>query len=151
MALTVRTYKAEVRDRVLAAIERIARAEAAAAGAPREPLVQIEKGYTATYDDPALTRRIAAAMTRAFGSSRVVELPPIMASEDFGDFGRAASAPYLEFALGATPAAKLEAVHGDVTKVPGLHSAEFAPDPEPTLKAGTAALTVAALEILGKR
>jgi amidohydrolase len=151
MALTVRTYKAEVRDRVLAAIERITRAEAAAAGAPREPLVQIEKGYTAMYDDPALTRRIAAAMTRAFGSSRVVELPPIMASEDFGDFGRAANAPYLEFALGATPAAKLEAAHGDVTKVPGLHSAEFAPDPEPTLKAGIAALTVAALEILGKR
>jgi len=151
LGLTVRTYRSEVREKVLAAIERVARAEAAAAGASREPQVAIEKGYTASYFDPALTRRIVAAMTRAFGASRVVELPPIMASEDFGDFGRAAHAPYLEFALGATPAATLRAAHGDVTKVPGLHSAEFAPDPEPTLKAGAAALTVAALEILGKK
>lgn len=151
LELTVRTNKPEVRDRVLAAIQRIARAESAAAGAPREPLVRIEKGYTAVYNDPALTRRIAAALTRAFGSSRVVELPPIMASEDFGDFGRAAKAPYLEFALGATPAGRFEAAHGDMTKIPSLHSAEFAPDPEPTLKAGTAALTISALEILGKR
>jgi len=151
LEVTVRTYKPEVQDRVLAAIERIARAEAVAAGAPKEPLVRIEKGYTATYNDPSLTRRIASAMTKAFGSGRVVELPPIMASEDFGDFGRAANAPYIEFALGATPAEKLEAAHGDATKVPGLHSSEFAPDPEPTLKAGAAALTVAALEILGRK
>ena len=89
LEVTVRTYKPEVQDRVLAAIERIARAEAVAAGAPKEPLVRIEKGYTATYNDPSLTRRIASAMTKAFGSGRVVELPPIMASEDFGDFGRA--------------------------------------------------------------
>jgi amidohydrolase len=150
LLLTVRSYKEAARRRALAAIGRIARAEAVAAGAPKEPLVRIEEGYTATYDDPALTRRVASAMTRAFGSSRVVELPPVMASEDFGDFGRAASVPYLEFSLGATPAGKLEAAHGDFTKVPGLHSAEFAPDPEPTLKAGIAALTVAALEILGK-
>jgi hippurate hydrolase len=150
LGLTVRTYKPEVREKVLAAIERIARAEAAAAGAPKDPRVKIEKGYAAIYNDPALTRRIAAAMTRAFGASRIQEMPPVMASEDFGDFGRAANAPYLDFHLGATPAAKLEAAHGDATKVPGLHSSEFAPDPEPTLKAGAAALTVAALEILGK-
>jgi hippurate hydrolase len=151
LELTVRTYKPEVEEKVLAAIRRIARAEAEASGAPKEPLVKIEKGYAANYDDPALTRRIAAAMTKAFGASRVVEVPPIMASEDFGDFGRAANAPYLEFSLGATPAAKFEAAHGDPTKVPGLHSSEFAPDPEPTLKTGAAALAVAALEILGKK
>ncbi|HKD18847.1 MAG TPA: amidohydrolase [Thermoanaerobaculia bacterium] len=151
LELTVRTYKPEVEEKVLASIQRIARAEAAAAGAPKEPLVKISKGYAANYDDPALTRRIAAAMTKAFGASRVVELPPIMASEDFGEFGRAANAPYLEFSLGATPAGKFEAAHGDPTKVPGLHSSEFTPDPEPTLKTGAAALTVAALEILGKR
>lgn len=147
----MRTYKPEVREKVLAAIERIARAEAAAAGAPKEPLVRIEKGYTATYNDPALTRRIAAAMVRAFGSSRVVELPPIMASEDFGDFGRAANAPYLEFSIGATPAAKFEAARGDATKLPSLHSPEWAPDPEPTLKTGVSALTIAVLELLPAR
>lgn len=151
LQLTVRTYKPEVRARVLAAIERIARAEAAAAGAPREPLVTFEEGFPATYNDPELTRRVVAAMRRAFGPARVVELPPLMASEDFGEFGRAAGAPSLEFFLGATPPAKFEAAHGDTTKLPGLHSSEFAPDPEPTLKTGAAALTVAALELLSAK
>jgi hippurate hydrolase len=37
-----------------------------------------------------------------------------------------------------------------MTKLPSLHSSEWAPDREPTLKTGAAALTVAALELLGK-
>jgi amidohydrolase len=151
LQLTVRTYSEEARRRILAAIERIAKGEAAAAGAPREPRVEIEHGYGALYNDPALTQKVARALTAAFGKDRVKELPPIMASEDFADFGRAAKVPSLEFWLGATPAAKYEAAHGDVTKLPGLHSSEWAPDPEPTLKTGAAALTVTALEILGKR
>ena len=74
-----------------------------------------------------------------------------MASEDFGDFGRAAGAPSLEFWLGATPRSEFEAAHGDATKLPGLHSSDWAPEREPTLKTGAAALTVAALEILGRK
>ena len=54
-------------------------------------------------------------------------------------------------ALGATQAAKFEAVHGDLSRLPGLHSSEFAPDPQPTLTMGAAALAVAAMELLGKR
>src|SRR5246500_5602501 len=40
LGLTVRTYKAEVRKQVLAAIARITKAEAQAAGAPREPSIE---------------------------------------------------------------------------------------------------------------
>jgi len=150
LQLTVRSYKPEVRQKLLAAIQRIVKAEAAAAAAPREPLVQISPGYQATYNDPALTKRIVGALAKAFGSERVVELPPVMGSEDFGDFGRAAGVPSMMFSLGATEARKFEAAQGDFTKLPGLHSPEFAPDPEPTLKTGAGALTIAALELLGK-
>ena len=38
MGLTVRTRKTDVRKQILASIERITKAEAAAAGAPREPI-----------------------------------------------------------------------------------------------------------------
>jgi amidohydrolase len=151
LQLTVRTYKDEARRRILAAIERIVKAEAAAAGAPREPRVAVKHGYGALSNDPVLTQRVARALTAVFGRSRVKELPPIMASEDFADFGRAAEVPSLEFWLGATPAGKYEAAQGDVTKLPGLHSSEWAPDPEPTLKTGAAALTIAAIELLPKR
>ena len=151
LGLTVRTYKEDVRRRTLAAIERIAKAEATAAGAPREPLVRTQLGYDATYNDPELTRRVAQALGNAFGKDRVKELPPVMGAEDFGQFGRAARAPSLEFWLGATPRSKFEAAHGDATRLPGLHSSLFAPDPEPTLKTGAAALTIAAIELLPAR
>lgn len=34
---------------------------------------------------------------------------------------------------------------------PGLHSSLFAPDPEPTLKTGITAMSVAVLELMGKK
>ena len=151
LQITVRTYKDEVRRKILAAIERIARAEAAAAGAAKPPAVTLngEPGH-ATYNDPALAKRMAAALSSAFGSANVVEMPPVMAAEDYSEFVLA-GVPSFYFRLGATQAAKFEAVHGDLSRLPGLHSSEFAPDPQPTLTMGAAALAVAAMELLGKR
>ena len=151
LKLTVRTYKSEARERVLSAIARIAKAEAAAAGAPKEPLVAVQPGgYQSGYNDPELARRVTAAFEANFGKDKVSAPPPTMAGEDFGDIGRAANAPSLMFWLGATPATKFEAAGGDVTKLAGLHSSLWAPDPEPTIKMGSAALALAALELLGK-
>jgi hippurate hydrolase len=150
LQLTVRSYKPEVRQRLLAAIERIAKAEAVAAAAPREPEVKVLDGTAATYNDPALSKRVASALAAAFGAERVLEAPPIMAGEDFGEFGKAAKAPSFMFWVGGVPAAKLAEVQGDTSRLPSLHSALWAPDPQPTLKAGAAALTVGVLELLGK-
>jgi hippurate hydrolase len=150
MQLTVRSYKREVRDRLLAAIERIAKAEAAAAAAPREPDVNVSEGNDASYNDPALTRRVANGLTAALGAAAVREMPPIMAGEDFGEFGRAAKCPSLILWVGLTAPGKLAAVGGDINRVPSLHSSELAPVPAPTIRAGVSALTVAALEVLGK-
>jgi len=151
LKLTVRSFKPEVRERLLAAIARIAKAEAAAAGAPKEPLVSVQAGgYQSNSNDPALAKRITAAFEANFGKDKVSAPPPTMAGEDFGDFGRAANAPSLMFWLGATPAPVFAAAGGDPTKLPSLHSPLWAPDPEPTIKTGAAALAFAALEVLGK-
>ncbi len=151
LKLTVRSFKSAVRERLLAAIARIAKAEAAAAGAPKEPLVSVQAGgYPANYNDPALAKRISAAFEANFGKDKVSSPPPTMAGEDFGEFGRAANAPSLMFWLGATPAQVIAAAGGDPTKLPSLHSPLWAPDPEPTIKTGAAALAFAALEVLGK-
>ena len=150
MQLTVRSYKPEVRARLLAAIERIAKAEAAAGAAPREPEVRLSDSGAATYNDPTLTRRVANALTAGLGAPLVREMPPIMAGEDFGEFGRAARCPSLIFWVGMTAPEKLAAVGGDVNRVPALHSSEFAPDRAPTIKTGVSAMTLAALEVLGK-
>jgi hippurate hydrolase len=151
LALTVRSYKPEVRERLLAAIARIAKAEAAASAAPKEPTVTVsEGGYKAMYNDPEVTKRLTGAFRIAFGAVRVTEAPPVMGAEDFGDFGREASCPSVMFMVGGVERSKYAAAAGDMTRLPSLHSSLWAPDPEPTLKAGTAGLTVAALELLGK-
>src|SRR6267378_4202817 len=70
MQLTVRTYKSEVRDRVLADIDRIAKGCAAAAGVPadRMRIVEVQKdGLPATYNNPDLTKRLVAVWKKQLG------------------------------------------------------------------------------------
>jgi hippurate hydrolase len=151
LQLTVRSYKEEVRNKLLAAIARIAKAEAAAAGAPKEPLVVVDPGRTyATYNDPALSKRLSGAFARTFGAANVVDFAPVMGGEDFGEIGTAAKIPSVMFWVGGCNPQKLAAAGADVTRLPWIHSSEWAPDREPTLKTGAAALTVAALELLGR-
>jgi hippurate hydrolase len=154
LQITVRSYKEEVRNRLLAAIARIVKAEALAAGAPKEPSVVVDeagRGH-ATYNDPALTRRVSDAFAAAFGKANVVEAQPIMGGEDFGEIGDAAKIPYVMFWVGGTEPGTFAAAEaqGNLFKLPYLHSSLWAPDRVPTLKTGTAALTIGTLALLGK-
>jgi len=89
LQLTVRSYKDEVRQHLLAAIERIAEGEAAAAGAEKKPTVTWVEGVSAVYNDPATTQRLVNALESAPGEENVVQGIPIMASDDFAEYGRA--------------------------------------------------------------
>ena len=149
LLITVRTFKDDVRKRILASIDRIAKAEALAAGAAKPPKMEITEGTNSMYNDPALTRRISAALARTLGSSNVEEGESTMGAEDFSEFGRA-GIPSLQYNVGAVNPAKYETSKKDGTPLPSLHSSEFAPDREPTIRTGVASLTAAALELLGK-
>jgi hippurate hydrolase len=146
--LTVRTYKPEVRDRVIESIGRIARGIAMAAGVPddRMPIVKhhIEEAVSPTYNDPALTERVAAALARELGAANVKKIDPFMVAEDFGKFGLGGKIPTTMLHLGATDPA---IISGGGT-VPGLHSSKFAPVPELTLRTGVKAMTTMALDLL---
>src|ERR1022692_3243909 len=82
MGLTVRTFKQNVRQQILAAIARIAKAEAAAAGAPKEPLIEHYESTDSVYNDPALAERLRAPLEAAFGKENVINTEPITPSED---------------------------------------------------------------------
>src|SRR2546426_5955531 len=62
LGLTVRTYKPEVRKQVFSAIERISKAESAAAGASREPSIEHYESTDAVYNDPPLAQRLRSAL-----------------------------------------------------------------------------------------
>jgi amidohydrolase len=149
LQLTVRTYNREVRQHVLDAIARIARAEAAAAGADREPTVAVVESTPATYNDPKLTARVAASLGRQLGADNVVEVPREMASEDFSEYGLA-GVPAVMIRLGAAEPATLAKAQAAGHELPSLHSSLFAPDRDPTLRTGVAAETAMLLDLLGK-
>jgi amidohydrolase len=152
LQLTVRTYKEEVRRRVLASIERIVKGVAATAGIPEQlaPTVKVAEGSNSTYNDPQLVERLAGAFRQALGEENVVEVPPIMASEDFGYFSLDHKIAATIFWLGASDPAKVKQSRETGVALPGLHSALFAPVPEPTLRTGVKAMTSAVLELMKK-
>ncbi len=148
LLLTVRTFRPEVRKRVLASIERVAKGIAMAAGIPedRAPIVEVVRAESAesTYNDPALTERLARALKAGMGATNVVQIDPLMVSEDFGRFGLDRQIPICMINVGAVDPAKI----ASGARLPSLHSSEFAPVPEPTIRGGVKAMTLAVLELL---
>jgi len=150
LLLSVRTFDPLVRKRVLAAIARIAKGEAEAAGAPREPLIEPTTGMTgdaAVYNDPELTNRLAATLKKGMPPGNVVEMPAKMTSEDFSDYGRAGVKAAL-LHIGAVDPEKLAESRRTGVPVPAPHSPQWAPVRETTIKAAVQAETLALLNLL---
>jgi hippurate hydrolase len=147
LQLSVRTYTLVVRARTLDAIRRVARAEAAASGAPREPQVDVPASVNPpVFNDPAMTARLAGALQRALGTERVVEMPQKMTSEDFALYGRA-GVPAVLLHIGAVDPVKLAAARSSGSPVPAPHSPQWAPHLEPTLKGAVRGEVAALLEL----
>ena len=138
LGITVRTNKDNVRKQVLAAITRITKAEAAAGGAPREPLVDHYEGTDLVYNNPALAQRLRAPLEAVLGKDNVVTAPPITASEDFSYF-LAQGVPGFFFSLGGADPEKLAQAKAAGTMLPSNHSPLFAPDVDPALHAAIGA------------
>ena len=147
--LTVRAYKPEVHQHLLDAIARIAKGEAAAGNAPREPTVTVLPDRSeVVYNDPAMAERLKGALRRGLGENSVQSIEPTMASEDFGVFGRVAKAPSVQLRLGVVEPKNFEALKAKGQLAPGVHTAQFAPEREPSLRTGATALTLSLLELL---
>jgi hippurate hydrolase len=138
LGLTVRTNKPEVRKQVLAAIARITKAEAEAAGAPRLPTIDRYEGTDLVYNDPALAQRLRGVLEAALGKDRVVTQEPITGSEDFSYFIEQ-GIPGFYFSLGGADPEKYTQAKAAGTMLPSNHSSLFAPDVDPALHTGIAA------------
>jgi hippurate hydrolase len=151
--LNVRTFDPQVRSHVLAAIERIANAEAEASGAPRPPEITPLDSYPLNVNDEAASHRIRDALRAHFSEDRVRHTGPAPASEDFGCFGTAWDAPSVYWFVGGTdPEEYAEAeANGTLNQLPVNHSPHFAPVIHPTLATGVEAMVAGAMAWLAKR
>src|SRR5438034_4656757 len=135
LGLTIRTYKPEIRKQTLAAIARISKAEADAAGAAREPLIENYESTDAVYNHPGLALRLRGPLEAVLGKDNVVTEEPHTASEDFSYFIEQ-GIPGFYFSLGGANPEKYREAKAAGTTLPSNHSALFAPDVDPALHTG---------------
>lgn len=146
--INIRSEIPSVRTRVLAAVERIIRAEALASGAEREPEITPMYTFPVTFNDPAATESVLDSLTGAFGSDRVFDLPsPLSGSEDFSVFGTALGVPSVFWHFGGADPALFAGIdprsiidNGLPHHIPVNHSPNYAPVPDPTIEIGVTAL-----------
>jgi amidohydrolase len=140
---TIRSYKPEVRAKMLAGIERTAKLAAAMSDAP-PPDIRIEEGPKAVMNDPDVVATAAKVMKVAFGD-KFRATPPVTASEDFSEFV-AAGVPSMFFNVGVYEPERVAAARdGSGPPLPPNHSPLFAPVPKPTIETGIEAMTFAVL------
>jgi len=155
LKITVRSYKPEIRQHLLDGIARIAKGEAIAAGLPDDlmPIVTLANEHTpATFNTHDITAQMTEIFTARFGKDRVVTSRPQMGGEDFSEYWLAdKSKQALLFWVGGVPADKWAAAKGDITRLPSIHSAYWAPDAEKTISTAIEAMTTAALTVLAKK
>ncbi|HKU35493.1 MAG TPA: amidohydrolase [Paenarthrobacter sp.] len=151
LGLSIRSFSEPTREKVLAAVERIVRSEAAASGATKEPDFDYEERFPLTVNDDSAAQRVRDAFRKAFGEHQVIDPGPVSGSEDVSLLATAAGAPLVFWFLGGIePSLAKEFIEqGRLPEdTPSNHSPYFAPVVQPTLSIGTEALVTAAREFL---
>ncbi|MGR6742794.1 amidohydrolase [Microbacterium sp. F1-18] len=151
LELSLRYPDDAARERVMAKVERIVRAEAAASGAETEPTITVDHTLPPTINDHTATARLSAAFERAFGEGSVVDPGMFTGSEDVSWFAREAGVPLVFWFWGGVDPQKFaDAVAAGTVErdIPTNHSPFFAPVMHPTIERGVENLVVAAKEFL---
>jgi metal-dependent amidase/aminoacylase/carboxypeptidase family protein len=153
LQLTVRSTKDSTRKLLLDGIKRKAEAVAKSAGAP-EPVVKHDPNeYTPSLsNDVPLTRKMLALFRDVLGEDAVLDRPQVMGGEDFSRFALGGNIPLFIYFIGTAPPERVAALAKEGGKpLPSLHSDQFYPVIEPTVKTGVLTMSMAVMHLLGGR
>jgi amidohydrolase len=145
---TIRSYEPEVRVKLKEGLVRTAKAVAEMSAAP-PPTVTFDQGAAAVVNDEAVTARTAPVFKAAFGDHAVLSPGPGSASEDYSEY-IIAGVPSLFWGLGGVEPKVIAQYKARGEVVPGNHTPQFAPAPEPAIRTGVEAMTLAVLGVMGK-
>lgn len=149
LQLTVRTTTTAVRDQVLKAIDRIAKATAAGARAPEpEVRVNLEEFTPATYNDVPLSKKTGALFREILGAENVRDRRPLMGAEDFGRYSQG-GVPIFMYFLGTISKERFDEAQKPGGKpLSGMHTDSYAPVPEPSIRTGVRTMSMAAMNLM---
>ena len=152
LQVTVRANDEETRAQLISAIRRVAEGIGRANGLPESklPVVTVSEGTPTTINDTALARRLNGTFSRLFGPGALEPFEQTsMGAEDFAYFVEPKyGVKGYYFAVGGTPQAAIDAEKAGGPAVPSHHSPLFKIDPEPSVRLGTEAMTMAVLDLL---
>jgi amidohydrolase len=153
LRLTLRTYKSEVREKIIHRVREMADAAGKAAGLPEEewPDVQVgDEPLPSVYNSPMLAEKMLETFSDLIGDENVFQLSPVMYGEDFGMYGRVSpEIPILIYGLGAVAPDQMEKYEqGLIDALPSTHSSLFLPDYEPAIKTGVLTMTNAVIRLM---
>lgn len=152
LQLTIRSYKPETRDLLIAAIKRITKSLAEAAGMPPEKMPEVtvtDERTPSLYNTPELTNRVRSVLEKTVGRDKVLTVQSTMGGEDFAEFGiTKEKIPLCMFRLGTQPPETVAEARAKGITLPSLHSPFFKPVPEPTIQTGVQAMSAVVLDLL---
>jgi len=154
LQITVRYFEDEVFEHIKEAIIRISGGAAISAGLPEEkmPLVKFsDQDDPPVSNDPGLVMNTVSSMRSILGQDKVIQVDPATIAEDFGKYGRTEQKiPIALFWVGAVNQVRYNDHIQNGTPLIPIHNSQFAPDFEPTVSGGVAAMSKAVIDILAK-
>jgi amidohydrolase len=144
---TIRSFDLAVHEKLVDGVRRTAKAVAEMAGAP-EPVINIEDPTKSVINDQGLFDRTVPVFKSAFGDN-AGPAPITFASEDFSAFEQP-GIQSLFFTIGVYDPKRIAEAKAAGKAVPPNHSPYFEPVPEPTIKTGVEAMTLAVLNVMGE-
>lgn len=143
---TIRSLDPQVRKALKAAVIRVALAVAAMSAAPL-PDVEFDDGAAAVVNDQELSKRTEKVFRAAFGKNIVVLPRPLNPSEDYSEYIEA-GVPSFYFNIGSSDPARVAAAEAGGPPIPRNHNPGYAPVPEPTIRTGVEAMTLAVINVM---
>lgn len=160
LEINIRSFDNTLHRQVVAAIERIIRAECEAGRSPKPPSFRVLNETIALHNDPMAVEHVQRAHAEHFSDANLYAMPRLNGSEDFPVFGNAEAGgfggqdiPYVYWFIGATPAERWAETQGSSVsqKMRHLempHSPYYFPGNNVTLRTGIEAMAAGALAYL---
>jgi len=154
LQLTVRFFSDETYQKILSSLQRISKGLAISAGLPEDKWPQVKASNQFTppvLNNAELVQKVSTSMKQILGNENVLQVEPLTVGEDFGKYGRTEEhIPIALFWLGGVNPQKYQDHIENGTPLPGLHSAYFYPDFEPTYKTGVSAMANAMIQLFNQ-
>ncbi|PSS14900.1 hypothetical protein M430DRAFT_20211 [Amorphotheca resinae ATCC 22711] len=153
IGIDIRSVRPETREKLLASIRRIVKAECEASGSTVAPLFKMTRHLPNTVNDESMMKTLVKSFSEYFGDDFDANIPTTTISEDFSILATSQGRPCAFWHWGGIEEGLWDQrlKEGRIDDIPANHTARFAPVIQPTMRTGINALCVAALAFFDEK